>query len=288
MSYFRDYYPPRSTARKATGGIKARSGRGRFANNWWSQRWIAVLESFRLGTRLTRGRAYARSGQVLSINITPGLVVAAVQGSRVTPYRVKIAIKELSEAHWQNLAQTVFSQAIVASKLLAGEMPEDLEQRFADSGVSLFPEEFGDLRTNCSCPDWANPCKHTAAVYYLLAEEFDHSPMLLLTMRGITNEKLMTLIGEGQAAVGPGDHLVETTAVEELPKDPRLFWGEPGQMLASAIPAPMRAIGTAALTRQLGSVPFWRGEEAFQVTMERLYADASKLASDMLVLDYDF
>jgi uncharacterized Zn finger protein len=285
MPFYRDQFP-RSTPRQATGGIKAQSGRGRFANNWWSQRWIAVLESFKLGSRLTRGRAYARSGQVLSINIAPGIVNASVQGSRATPYKVGISIKEITDAEWKKLSEAVFSQALIASKLLAGEMPEDLEKYFEQAGVSLFPQEYGDLRTGCSCPDWANPCKHTAAVYYLLAEEFDRSPMLLLTMRGITKERLMAHLGASQrAAVVP-----KVIVIETLPTDAKSFWGASGQVVVPAVQAPSvgRSAGTAALTRQLGSVPFWRGEENFQAVMERIYADVSKAAAMIELIGDEF
>lgn len=143
------YYPP-STPRKVKGGIKAQSKRGGFGQSWWAKQWIAVLESFQIGQRLARGRSYARGGQVVSINIEKGSVTASVQGSRPTPYDVEIHVKALSAAAWKKLAKNLSAQAIFAAKLLAGEMPQDIEGAFKEAGFSLFPDKLGDLRTECS------------------------------------------------------------------------------------------------------------------------------------------
>src|SRR5579871_6240783 len=159
--YFGEYYP-RSRPRAARGGIKSQSKRGQFGASWWAKRWIAVLESFQIGARLGRGRSYARSGQVLGIDITEGRVTAAVQGSRPRPYDVEIQVKRLSAGQWDRLAETLAGQALFVAKLLAGEMPSDIETVFEEAGLSLFPEKLGDLKTSCSCPDYSNPCKHIA------------------------------------------------------------------------------------------------------------------------------
>src|SRR3990172_8441611 len=168
-----------SVPRKAKGGIKAQSKRGTFGESWWARRWIAVLESFNIGARLGRGRSYARRGQVLSIEIDKGKVSAKVQGSRPKPYNIKLEVKTLSASDWQKLANILSRQAIFSAKLLMGEMPLDIEKVFGEAGLSLFPEKLKDLETVCSCPDWSNPCKHIAAVYYLLAEEFERDPFLI-------------------------------------------------------------------------------------------------------------
>ncbi len=191
------YFQP-SRPRAAKGGIKAQSKRGSFGQNWWAKRWIAVLESFDIGARLGRGRTYARQGQVLSINVGKGLVEAKVQGSRSTPYSITIKVRGLDNAEWKRLAREISSQAIFAAKLLAGEMPQDIEQAFEKAGLSLFPKKSGDLETNCSCPDWSNPCKHIAAVYYLLGEEFDRDPFLLFKLRGMNREEFIGLLSHDQ------------------------------------------------------------------------------------------
>ncbi len=191
--YEYDYFPP-SVPRAAKGGIKAQSKRGAFGESWWAKRWIRVLESFYIGGRLQRGRSYARRGQVVSIVIDTGEVNASVQGSDPTPYEVTIGLPVLSSQDWQKLARALSRQAIFSAKLLAGEMPQDIEQAFADSGLSLFPAKMKDLKTDCSCPDWSNPCKHIAAVYYLLGEEFDRDPFLIFKLRGMSREGLVGLL----------------------------------------------------------------------------------------------
>ena len=148
MSWYH-FYPP-SKPIKAAGGIKARSKRGSFGSTWWSQRWIEVLESFDIGGRLARGKSYARRGQVLSIEVGKGEVTAEVQGSQPDPYKVRVGVKTLTEQQWKKLAAVLSRQALFLAKLLAGEMPQDIEQAFKEAGLSLFPEKRRDLETDCS------------------------------------------------------------------------------------------------------------------------------------------
>src|SRR6266487_4295192 len=124
-----DYYEPARPI-KVEGGIKAKSERGEIGSTWWSKRWIEVLTSFNMGTRLTRGRAYARQGQVISIDVAPGIVKAKVQGSRPRPYDIKIRLKPLSDQDWEKVIEAMALQAIFVAKLLAGEMPTNIEDAF--------------------------------------------------------------------------------------------------------------------------------------------------------------
>src|SRR3954469_19484019 len=116
-------FPPRPQPIAAQGGIKAQSRQGDFGESWWANRWQAVLESFKVGGRLARGRTYARQGQVLSIDITEGKVTARVQGSRPEPYSVSIAVKELNPEQWASVIEHLSRSALFVAKLLAGEMP---------------------------------------------------------------------------------------------------------------------------------------------------------------------
>lgn len=196
--WYRHDYPffERSIPKEVKGGIKAQSKRGTFGESWWAKRWIGVLESFTIGARLGRGRSYARRGQVLSIEIDKGRVHAKVQGSRPKAYDIKIEIKTLSALDWQKLAKALSREIIFTAKLLAGQMPPDIENVFDRTKLSLFPKRLEDLKTTCSCPDWSNPCKHIAAVYYLLGEEFDRDPFLIFKLRGMGREELLGLLGE--------------------------------------------------------------------------------------------
>lgn len=189
----RGWYPPPARPRPAD-GIRAKSRTGTIGTTWWSQRFIAVLESFDMGARLTRGRRYARAGQVLDLTVEPGQVLARVQGSRATPYEVSIRVLRLSDKDWARVEETLTSRAVFLAKLLAGEMPEDIEDAFTACRLHLFPASAADLATDCTCPDWANPCKHIAATYYLLAEAFDTDPFLILAWRGRNQAELLAAL----------------------------------------------------------------------------------------------
>lgn len=180
-------------------GIKARSQRGAFAKNWWAQRWIAALERFVDSGRLARGRSYARKGQVLSIEETKDGIAARVQGSMRTPYKIKVQISPLTHSEWDKVIDALSEQAIFTAQLLAGEMPQDIEQAFERAKVSLFPATRRDLQTDCSCPDPANPCKHIAATHYILGERFDEDPFLIFRLRGRTQEQVMQALRQRRA-----------------------------------------------------------------------------------------
>ncbi len=313
-SYYDDFhFPPPSVPREVKGGIKARSKRGAFGESWWARRWVQVLESFHLGARLTRGRTYARKGQVTDIQIEEGRVTAQVQGSRLRPYSVSIKVKTLTPTEWKRVAGLLGKEALYGAKLLAGEIPRDIEAVFAEAGITLFPSQSQNLTTECSCPDWSNPCKHIAAVYYLLGEEFDRDPFLIFRLRGMTRDGLVELMGASPALAESGAPKttggrkkkqtsgargrartppeVEPAAKssppppEPLPLDPGTFWGSPSPP-GTAGPeawaaAPAREPG-AALARRLGGFPFWRGQEGFLEAMDQTYARAARAGVEVL------
>jgi uncharacterized Zn finger protein len=189
-------FPPPAKPLAVEGGIVARSARGAIGEHWWSRRFLEVLESFALGSRLTRGKNYARRGQVISLEVAPGVVTARVQGSRRTPYKVSISLPAFSELVWAKVEVTLAEQAIHSARLLAGEMPHDLEEVFLAAGAPLFPQRAQDLSLSCSCPDWEVPCKHLAATFYLLAERFDDDPFTILLWRGRRRETLLNRLRE--------------------------------------------------------------------------------------------
>ena len=216
-SYYDGYWPRYESTRPidVEDGIKAKSKRGKFVKNWWADRWIAALKPLMDSGRLSRGRSYARRGQVIDINIVPGRVTSRVQGSRRTPYKVNIQLKPLRTQQWDKVFDALAEQAIFAAQLLNGEMPADVEEVFETVNVPLFPVSRGDLETACSCPDWANPCKHIAAVYYLLGERFDEDPFLLFELRGQGQKEIASALRERRA--------VEVKAVKAAPYTPALL-----------------------------------------------------------------
>jgi uncharacterized Zn finger protein len=174
-------------------GIRAKSRRGDIGSTWWSRRFVAALESY-YGTsasRLARGRSYARAGQVVRMVLEPGRVEAIVQGSRAEPYAVTITVRVLDDADWARVEVAMAARAVFLARLLVGEMPDEIEEAFEAADVRLFPARRGDLVTACTCPDTANPCKHSAAVYYLLAESFDADPFRIFAWRGRPREQLV-------------------------------------------------------------------------------------------------
>lgn len=278
MSYWGDYYESSGPV-EVSGGIKLQSGtKGtKSKQNWWAARWIEALEKFSNSARLTRGKSYARRGQVLSIDISSGLVKAEVQGSRPRPYKVEVKVAPLSDSDWERALATISGQAGFVAELLNRRIPPEIEQLLSGAGVQLFPAGSRDLETHCSCPDWSNPCKHVAAVHYLIGEAFDNDPFLLFRLRGMDSEDLLTHLGGHDTAGG------EREATPEMPDEASLeaslesagqFWSgeavEKNAVKELRVP-PVRA----ALPKRLGPVPFWRGSESFLESMENIYTYAS-------------
>ncbi|MEW5869660.1 MAG: SWIM zinc finger family protein [Chloroflexota bacterium] len=247
-------------------GIKAHSQHGAFAKNWWATRWIEAMERLVDARRLSRGRTYARKGQVLSIEEHENSVAARVQGSRRTPYKVTIQVAPLDDAHWEKVVDALAEQALFTAQLLAGEMPQEIEDAFKTAGVSLFPTRRGDLTTSCSCPDWSNPCKHVAATHYILGERFDEDPFLLFRLRGRSQEQILQ--GLRQRRAGQDAEVDEAEKEEEpevsLPLEESLahFWqsSEPLEQFSVNIKPPAIEV---PLLKRLGE-PAYAAEPGLQ------------------------
>ena len=216
------------------GGVTVRSKRGKIGEQWWSRRFVDVLEQICDGGRLARGRAYARKGQVIDFALSAGQVTARVQGSRPQPYAVTIAITSFDEAQWTDLTEALGSRALYRAALLAGEMPHEIIDLFAEHGLPLFPDQL-DIR--CSCPDWSVPCKHGSAVLYVLAEAFDDDPFLVLAWRGRDRD---VLLGALRGTPEPVE-AVDPLAVEEVPLAEQLgSYYSPGLSLSRLRERPAR------------------------------------------------
>ncbi|MGH4123499.1 MAG: SWIM zinc finger family protein [Clostridium sp.] len=165
--------------------------RNEFGINWWSKKWNNAISSFTISSRIDKGREYARAGNVLSMEVSKGEIIAEVQGGRLTPYTVNMEIDIFSKEQWKNIMNIMAQKAIFCAMILNGEMPENIEEAFKEAGVSLFPKKQIHLITQCSCPDDANPCKHIAAVHYMLGLEFDKDPFVILKLRGMDKEEFL-------------------------------------------------------------------------------------------------
>jgi len=279
-SDWRDWEPSRPLP--VEGGIAARSKRGAIGDTWWSQRFIELLESLGVGSRLQRGRNYARRGQVVELEVEPGVVIAKVQGSRYTPYRVRIRGKTLSEQQWRRVEKAMSARALPLAQLLASEMPHDIEDVFTSCRLTLFPRSNAELKASCTCPDWENPCKHIAAAYYILAERFDEDPFLIFAWRGRDKDELL---GRLRAHRGTGSQRRSAGArsAQSAPGPPSLaerldsFWRS-GPMLSEFHITLLAGEAPDALLRQLGPAPVDVGGRDLAEVLAPEYATLAEAA----------
>ena len=170
-------------------GIRAQETRGG-ARSWWAMRWTRILEGMGLGSRLGRGKNYAVSGQIVSMRISGPRVEAEVVGTRRDPYSVSIDFRVPDGAARARIVAALRSEPMLVARLLVDDLPTEVEELFRAEGFDLFPggklaPGRYDMTTSCSCPDYANPCKHTAAALLILGEEISRRPATLLELRGI-------------------------------------------------------------------------------------------------------
>jgi uncharacterized Zn finger protein len=267
----------------------------RFSRTWWGQRFIAALEQFTDPARLGRGRSYASGGRILEYTLANGTVTAKVRGS-INPYfgvykepiyRTSITIKPISSTEWTKAMRTIASRADLITKLLMNEMPDTIEEAFSVLGLHLLPHSERDFVTDCSCPDWANPCKHIAGVYYLLASALDRDPFLMFELRGLSRDALhaelvrsplgqilsSALKSEEVPAIEPVTSYYtrptrEPDAVIDSHKE---FWTG-AKRLPAPPSAPSQASVPALLIKKQGDYPpFWHKDVSFISVMEELY-----------------
>lgn len=259
--YYTDYETP-PEAIILNGPIYAQGQRGKFGQSWWGKQWVTAMEAQDPDQRLGRGRSYARNGNVLRLEISHGMAFAKVQGSRPWPYLTWVYLKPFTDDQWHWALKALAGQAIYAAKLLAGEMPADIEAVFNSVGLSLFPRDRRDISFECMCPDWGDPCKHAAAVYYLLAERLDDDPFILFHLRGRTREQALAAL----RALNPNAAAATASAL-----DVANFWSA-GELPRIAPPAP-----THPLYAQYGNPP-----GGIAVELRALYDQVAKQAREML------
>jgi uncharacterized Zn finger protein len=265
-----------------------------FSRTWWGKRFISALEKLSDSGRLSRGRSYARNGKVKNFEIKDGLVTAQVRGS-VNPYfgvykeplySITIEFTAISAANWSAAIAYVASKASLISRLMLNEMPNTIEDAFAKLDLHLLPHSEADFTTSCSCPDWGNPCKHIAGVYYLVAAELDQDPFLLFELKGLSREALQKELVKsplGQALCAeladvsniptPNNSYYTTPMLQpaEDIADLRDFW-----LGAKRLPQTMEEASTASvpaiLVKKQGDFPaFWKKENSFIAVMEEFY-----------------
>lgn len=271
------YYDAKPTIRTDQ-GIKARSKRGDFVKNWWASRWISAMEKVMDKGRLSRGRSYARKGQVLNVDVSPGQAAGKVQGSSSRPYKVSINVKLLTEQQWAKVVDALIERPLFVAQLLSGEMPQEIEEVFAAANVALFPKSTRELEMSCSCPDSSSLCKHLAAVHYILAERLDEDPFLLFALRGKPQKDVMKMLRDRGASDTPTALREEGAAYttgEPLSQSLDSFWeiGPAATHFATHVTKP--AAPMPALER-LGQPDFM--EESLRQQLTPIYAAVTAAA----------
>lgn len=266
----------------------------KFSRTWWGDRFIKALEAFTDESRLQRGRSYASGGKVKSFEIEQNHITAQVKGSinpyfgvyKEPTYNISIEITPIAKTRWSEAIQKLSSKASIVSRLLLNEVPENIEDTFSDLGLHLLPHSRKDFKTQCSCPDSANPCKHIAGVYYLVASQLDHNPFLLFELRGLSKAQLQVKLAESPL----GKALSEELNAKEISLEPSTsFYTRPTKQTITQNPTPREFwLGTlrlpqtievptasgvsAILIKKQGDFPaFWQKDNSFIEAMEELY-----------------
>ncbi len=282
-----DYYT--SGPLPAKNGIKARNARGEISTTWWGKRWLETLNGFGLGSRLERGRAYARRGQVTSLKVNVGSVSARVQGSEVTPYRVTIQLEPFTALQWEEIFDILSEQALFSAQLLAGEMPGEIENLLEEQGLPLFPLTYRELATDCSCPDPVNPCKHIASVDYLIAEQLDSDPFLLFLLRGRDREEIVRVLRERRAnELEPGTSVENAISEQPLKLEEHIadFW-QAGTGLNDFVTRPEPPEIDLAVLKRLGDAPFTIEKQNLNEWLARIYKQVDRQVASRLVNEQD-
>ena len=256
---------------------------------------MSALDGFGWTVRLARGRAYARTGRVLDIEIAPGVVRAHVDGSPGRPYRVEIAVEPFPDAVWDRVIGSLARQAIYVAKMLAGDLPAEIVHLCEIAEAPLFPDHPDEITMRCSCPEWAVPCKHVAAVHYALAAELDRDPFLLFRLRGKTREELTRALRarRGSLSAAHGAALLpDDDDVSDLDDDAHLsgelpvdrFWeiGAELEELRFEIRPPDVP---GAVLRLLGPPPSWGMQDEAMTRLQEIYHVASASVRDAALSD---
>jgi uncharacterized Zn finger protein len=266
----------------------------KFSRTWWGKVFIEALESFTDSSRLQRGRSYANGGKVKSFEIDGNQITAKVRGSinpyfgvyKEPTYNISLEITPIVKSKWNLVVDKLSSKASIISRLLLNEVPENIEDSFTELGLHLLPHSRKDFKTECSCPDYANPCKHIAGVYYLVASQLDENPFLLFELRGLSKSKLQDKLAQTPLGKILSEELnaqeiplelstslhtiIEKQSLKEQPSA-REFWLG-AKRLPQTIDVPTDNNYNATTIKKQGDFPsFWHKDNSFIETMEELY-----------------
>ena len=270
-------------------------GDAEFGRTWWGRAWLEALEQrARLDPdRLPRGRDYARSGVVGELTVAPGEARAQVQGRKTEPYEVKIRVRRFTDDEWDRVLAAISARLGHAAALLDGELPPEIADDAAAAGLDLLPAG-GELGPRCSCPDDADPCKHSAAACYLLTDALDADPFTLFLLRGRTRDQVLAGIRARRRGVAAGVAAETPSAAGQLVVDEgvdaRAAFSAPEPAVPiSAVPIPAVPIPAVPLPPRRPGAPAalpvdpppWRS--GLREDLVELAADAASRAWEMAV-----
>jgi len=266
----------------------------KYTRTWWGQKFISALESFTDSGRLQRGRSYSGENRILSFGINDGIARATIRGNinpyfgvhKEPKYQTEVKITAIAIKDWTKIIENMSSKASIVARLLLNEVPENIEDSFVAVGKRLLPHSREDFQMECSCPDYANPCKHVAGLCYRLAGELDQDPFLLFELRGLSKEALQAELAKsplGKALASElGDRSEEIAPVTSYFAKPQItpaqqvptlkqFW-QGQKRLPQAIPFSNPVTVSAIVIKKQGdNPPFWDKSTSFVETMEELY-----------------
>lgn len=169
-----------------------------YGKTWWGQKWLEAFNGIDEDNRLPRGRTYANKGAVHAVNMRGSSVTAKVQGSGSSPYKISIKQNSFSKEEQAQILDLVHSSPAILSRLINRELPESLLKKIDALGIQTFPRSWNNFEAMCSCPDWALPCKHLAAVIYLIANKIDRNPFLVFELHDFDLQRQLKQSGMGE------------------------------------------------------------------------------------------
>ncbi len=252
--------------RRVRGGVRLKAKEGEAWESWVTQRLFRVVEQASSGEALREGMEYARTGQTRRIDIDDGVSRASVQGRAQRPYRVSIGLERFTDDQRERVIEAMSDQAIYAAKLLAGELPTNIEDLLAPLELRLFPQDASDFEVSCSCKETNKPwCKHAVCASALLCEQLGSDPMLVFSLRGLDGEELIERLRERRVLAGrgsrPGDLYTPRAPGASDDPSPALedclehFWEAGPGLEMVHLPIEKPDVGYVLL-RRLGPSPF--------------------------------
>lgn len=266
----------------------------KLTRTWWGTKFMDALNNFMEEGRLKRGRSYSGNNRILAFNMNESSIDAKVRGNanpyfgvyKEPKYKTSLSFKKISEDKWQKIIDKMSGNVALMSKLILNEMPDNIEDVFTEFGENFLPIKSKDINSNCSCPDWDNPCKHIAGVYFRVASLLDRDPFLMFELRGMPKAKLQEALNKTELGKALFTSLIKKdlkiqvsenyySRPKEIDFDQNVdlinFWN------GSKIPEKeismtnLESVSGILIKKQGDYPPFWQRDNSFTKSMEDIY-----------------